>query len=111
MNKNELIFCIAQQCDFTQKIAADTLETTLQTVCSALAQGDSVAIKGFGTFSVATRTARVGRNPKTGEEMQVPAKRIVKFTAGKPLKTAMNPLRGNYFPNGILRADLMEREQ
>ncbi len=90
MNKTELVASIASESGLTKADAARALEATVSTITKALKGGDPVAIIGFGTFKVADRAARTGRNPQTGAEMQIPAARVPKFSAGKGLKEAVN---------------------
>ncbi|MEM8498319.1 MAG: HU family DNA-binding protein [Pseudomonadota bacterium] len=90
MNKTELIDAIAESADLSKASAARTLEATLDAITGALQQGDSVALVGFGTFQAKDRAARTGRNPQTGEAMQIPAARVPSFKAGKALKDALN---------------------
>ena len=90
MNKTELVSAIAEESGLTKADAAKALDATVGTVTQALTEGDSVAIIGFGTFKVGERAARTGRNPQTGAEMNIPAAKVPKFTAGKALKDAVN---------------------
>jgi len=90
MNKTELVAAIASESGLTKADAARALEATVSTITKTMSSGDSVAIIGFGTFKVGDRAARVGRNPQTGAEMQIPAARVPKFSAGKGLKDAVN---------------------
>jgi len=90
MNKNDLI---AQVSDSTGVSRSDTtrlIEATLDAITSALKTGDEVRLVGFGTFAVSQRAATTGRNPRTGEEIQIPAVKQPKFKAGKQLKDAVN---------------------
>ncbi|WP_289115994.1 HU family DNA-binding protein [uncultured Psychrobacter sp.] len=90
MNKQDLINVIAEETQITQTKAKEVLECTLSTIGVALMDGDDVRLIGFGTFKTSERKARTGRNPKTGEELQIPAKTAVTFSAGKTLKDAVN---------------------
>jgi len=90
MNKSELINAIAEEAGLTKADAGKALDATVSAITNAMASGDSVAIIGFGTFKVGERSARTGRNPQTGAEMQIPAAKVPKFTAGKALKEAVN---------------------
>lgn len=90
MNKTELIDAIAESADLSKASAARTLEATLDAITGALQQGDSVALVGFGTFQAKDRAARTGRNPQTGEAMEIPAAKVPSFKAGKALKDALN---------------------
>ncbi len=90
MNKSELVSAIAEEAGLTKADAAKALDATVASITKAMSTGDSVAIIGFGTFKVGERSARTGRNPQTGAEMQIPAAKVPKFTAGKALKEAVN---------------------
>ncbi|MDA3808660.1 MAG: HU family DNA-binding protein [Thiomicrorhabdus sp.] len=90
MNKFELVSSIAETAGLTKADAAKALDATVASITGAMTKGDSVAIIGFGTFKVGDRAARTGRNPQTGAEMQIPAARVPKFTAGKALKDSVN---------------------
>ena len=90
MNKSELIDAIAASAQLTKADAARALDGFTNAVTNALAAGDSVALVGFGTFSVKERAARKGRNPKTGEAIKIAASKTVKFSAGKSFKDALN---------------------
>ena len=86
MNKSELIDAIAQKGGLTKVDAGKALDATLEAIGEALKAGDTVTLVGFGSFSVKERAARTGRNPKTGEELQIPASKVPSFKAGKGLK-------------------------
>ena len=90
MNKGELIEAVAAAADLTKADATKAVEAFLDTVTRTLKTGDQVAIVGFGSFSVKSRAARLGRNPKTGATIQIPASRVPGFKAGKALKDAVN---------------------
>ena len=90
MNKTEMIEHIAQQADLSKASAGRALEAFIQGVQSALRKGDAVTLVGFGTFAVSTRPARTGRNPRTGETMEIAASFGAKLTAGSKLKAAAN---------------------
>ena len=90
MNKSELVSAIAEEAGLTKADAAKALDATVSAITGAMSKGDAVAIIGFGTFKVGDRAARTGRNPQTGAEMQIPAAKVPKFTAGKALKEAVN---------------------
>lgn len=90
MNKNELIAKVAAEADISKTDAGSVVEATLECVASALKGGDEVRLVGFGTFSVAHRAASIGRNPRTGEKINIPASKNPKFKAGKALKDAVN---------------------
>ena len=85
MNKTELVKKIAEKAEVSQAQAKSVLEATLESVKEALQGGDSVQLIGFGTFSVSERAARTGKNPRTGEKIQIAAKKIAKFKAGAGL--------------------------
>ncbi len=89
MNKSELIDMVAQNAGVTKASAGEVVEATLDVIADALSGGDSVALVGFGTFSVRERGARTGRNPRTGESIAIAASRIPAFKAGKALKDAV----------------------
>ena len=89
MNKTELIAAVAEKTGLTKKDAERVVNATFETVTAALAKGDKVAVAGFGNFEVKTREARVGRNPRTKETIQIPATRLPAFKASKALKDAV----------------------
>ena len=89
MNKSELIAKIAEKSGLNQKDAGKALDGLTQAVSDALANGEDVTLVGFGTFSVKERAARTGRNPQTGEEIQIAASKAPVFKAGKALKDAV----------------------
>lgn len=84
MNKSDLIDVVAKNTK-TKKEAGETLDELFNAIKNALSNGDRVQIAGFGSFSVTDRKARVGRNPKTGESINIPAKKVAKFKAAKDL--------------------------
>jgi DNA-binding protein HU-beta len=88
MNKGDLVNEVAKVLN-TKKDAQAAVECVLSSISGALGSGDSVSLIGFGTFKVAERKARQGRNPQTGQEMHIPASKVPKFTAGKALKDAV----------------------
>jgi len=90
MNKTELIDALAAKSDISKAAAAKAVDGLLEVITQALVAGDSVNIVGFGAFSVGARAARTGRNPKTGETLQIAAAKAPKFTAGAKLKAAVN---------------------
>ncbi|MCF6203050.1 MAG: HU family DNA-binding protein [Methylococcaceae bacterium] len=90
MNKSELIDAIADASELTKADAGRALDGFLTSVTGALSSGDSVALVGFGTFSVKDRAERKGRNPQTGAEITIKAAKIPSFKAGKSLKDAVN---------------------
>jgi DNA-binding protein HU-beta len=89
MTKAELIEKIAAKAKISKKAANIALNTFVDSVTVALKRGDRVALVGFGTFSVAKRKARIARNPRTGESINVPARKAPKFKAGRELKKAI----------------------
>ena len=89
MNKTELIAEVAKKCGISKKDAEKAVTTTFDTIADALSQGDKVQLVGFGGFETKKREARMGRNPKTKEEIQIPASRVPAFKAGKALKDAV----------------------
>ncbi|MFP3606768.1 HU family DNA-binding protein [Paraburkholderia sp. SIMBA_053] len=90
MNKQELVDAVAAATGQSKAAAAETIDAFIGTVTKAVTKGDAVQLVGFGSFSTGARAARVGRNPSTGAEIQVPAAKTVKFTAGKAFKDAVN---------------------
>ena len=90
MNKTQLIDVIADKADLSKAQAKAALESTLAAITESLKDGDPVQLVGFGTFSVKDRKARTGRNPKTGEELSIPASKVPSFKAGKNLKERLN---------------------
>lgn len=89
MNKSELIDVIAEQTGLTKVAAAGSLDATIAAITDTLKKGDSVTLVGFGTFEVRKRAARTGRNPKTGETIEIKAASAPAFKAGKALKDAL----------------------
>jgi DNA-binding protein HU-beta len=85
MNKAELIDAIASSASLTKVDAKKALDALIQSATASLKKGDRIALVGFGSFSVAKRNARKGRNPQTGKEINIPAKKVVKFKAGSEL--------------------------
>ncbi|NLN39487.1 MAG: HU family DNA-binding protein [Smithella sp.] len=85
MTKAELIGVMAQEADITKAAASDALDAFLGTIAKELKKTGKLGLVGFGTFSVVKRKARQGRNPQTGKAMKIPAKKVVKFKAGKAL--------------------------
>ena len=90
MNKSELIDMIAESADISKAAATRALDTVFSGITGALQKGDQVTLVGFGTFQVRDRAARTGRNPKTGEPIQIKASKNPAFKAGKALKDAVN---------------------
>lgn len=90
MNKAELIDAIASGAKLTKADAARALDATIDAISKALKKGERIGLVGFGSFSVTKRSARTGRNPQTGKEIKIPAKKVVKFKAGAELAGAVN---------------------
>lgn len=90
MNKKELVKAMAEKLEITQKAAGEQLDAILEVITEELVNGGEVKISGFGTFSVAERAAREGRNPATGETIQIAASKAPKFKAAKALKDVVN---------------------
>ena len=90
MNKGELIEAVAKAAGSTKADAARAIDATINAITGALKKGDSVTLIGFGTFKVSKRAARTGRNPQTGKELKIPARKVPSFKAGAALKSAVN---------------------
>lgn len=90
MNKTELVAAVAEQGEVSKKDAEKVLKAFVDVVTEELKKGEKVQLVGFGTFEVSERAAREGRNPQTGETMQIAASKSPKFKAGKALKDAIN---------------------
>jgi DNA-binding protein HU-beta len=88
--KNEIIDAIAERTGLSKREAGSAYESFLDAITEALRRGERVNVAGLGNFTVAERAARQGRNPKTGEAIQIPASRNVKFKPGKELKESVN---------------------
>lgn len=86
MTKNELIEKVARKASLTKRATGDVLDATFDTIRDTLIRGEKVVISGFGTFLIRSRAARRGRNPQTGQTIQLPQRRLPGFTAGKTLK-------------------------
>jgi DNA-binding protein HU-beta len=89
MNKHDLISKIAQDTGATKVSAAATVDALLESITRALKKGDAITFVGFGTFKTTQRRARVAKNPRTGDAIKIPKRRVVRFTAGKALKSAV----------------------
>ena len=89
MNKDDLATFVSEKTDLSKKVAGETIRAVFQGISSALDEGNSVSIMGFGTFKVVERAAREGRNPRTGEKIQIPQYKTVKFTPGQGLKQSV----------------------
>lgn len=90
MNKNDLVAAVAANASLSKADAGKAVEATFDSITSALKGGSEVRLVGFGTFSVTSRAASQGRNPRTGERIMIPASKQPKFKAGKALKDAVN---------------------
>jgi|TARA_B100000700_G_C14765589_1_gene724201 DNA-binding protein HU-beta len=90
VNKSELIDAIAASADIPKAAASRALDAMVESVTESLKQGDSVSLVGFGTFSVKERAARTGRNPQTGQPIEISAAKVPSFKAGKALKDSVN---------------------
>jgi len=89
MNKTELVAKIAASADVSKAQASRILDAFIETVATTLSNGDKLSLLGFGTFEPRQRAARIGRNPQTGAELQIPASTVPAFKAGKGLKDAV----------------------
>lgn len=89
MNKTELVKVVAEQSELTQKDAAKAVDALIETISETLAQEEKIQLIGFGTFEVRERAARKGRNPQTGEEIEIAASKVPAFKPGKELKEAV----------------------
>jgi len=90
MKKEELVAFVSANADITKKSAAEAVNAVLEGITSALEKGDSISLIGFGSFKVVKRAAREGRNPSTGEKMQIPDSKGIKFTPAAGLKERVN---------------------
>lgn len=90
MTKNELIRTVSDNTGMTQKVAEEAISAALDVIANELVCGSTVQILGFGAFEVKERAARTGRNPHTGETMEIPATKVVCFKAGKALRERIN---------------------
>lgn len=86
MTKNELIEKVAKKASLTKRAAADAVNQTFALISDAMTRGEKVVITGFGTFLIRSRAARRGRNPQTGQTIQIPSRKLPGFTAGKTIK-------------------------
>jgi len=89
MNKAELVSAAAEKAELSKKDTEAALNAALEAITEALAQNDKVQLVGFGSFETKTRAARTGRNPRTGEEIKIPASKLPVFKPGKALKDAI----------------------
>ena len=90
MNKTDLVNAVAKDAGLAKSEAQRAVDSVLSNIEASLQNGDKVTLVGFGTFSIATREARTGRNPRTGQPIKIRAKKIAKFAAGKALRQAVN---------------------
>ena len=90
MNKQDIVDLMAEQASISKTDAETALNTFLEAITNTLSEGGKVSIVNFGSFETSKRAARTGRNPRTGEEMTIPAAVVAKFKAGKRLKDAVN---------------------
>jgi DNA-binding protein HU-beta len=98
MNQSELIEKVAQATELNQAAAGQAVKATVNAILDALVAGEAVRVSGLGTFDVAARPAREGRNPQTGAAIQIAASKAVRFHAGKAVKDALNPPTGKAAP-------------
>jgi DNA-binding protein HU-beta len=94
MKKADLVSVVAEQAGLTKKVAAEAVNAVMEGISSALEKGDGLSLVGFGSFKVVDRAARDGRNPQTGKAIKIPARKAVKFSAGKTLKEAVQAKKG-----------------
>lgn len=90
MNKSELIEAVAHEMSMTPREASDVVSTILDSMCETLVEGDTIEIRGFGSFVIKKYDSYLGRNPKTGEKIKVPPKRLPFFKVGKELRERVN---------------------
>ncbi len=90
MNKAELISAVAEKAGLSKKDTEAAISTTVDIITEALSKGDKVQLVGFGSFEVKSRAARIGRNPRTKEQIKIPASKIPVFKAGKALKDSVS---------------------
>ena len=90
MNKNELVATVANSTGLSKSQSAEAIEAVIDTITTQLRSGSDVRLVGFGTFSISRRQATTGRNPRTGETINIAASNVPKFKAGKGLKDAVN---------------------
>jgi DNA-binding protein HU-beta len=101
MNQSELIEKVAQVTELNQAAAGQAVKAVVNAILDGLLAGDAVRVSGLGVFNVAARPARQGRNPRTGESIQIAATKAVRFHAGKAIKDALNPPTANAAPQKI----------
>jgi|SRR6516164_2102679 len=98
MNQSELVEKVAQATELNTRLAGQAVKAVVAAILDSLAAGDAVRVSGLGTFNVAARPARDGRNPRTGESIEIAAGKAVRFHVGKAVKDALNPLTPNGAP-------------
>ena len=98
MNQSELIEKVAQATELNQAVAGQAVKAAVNAILDALVAGEAVRVSGLGVFNVAARPARQGRNPRTGESIEIAAGKAVRFHAGKAVKDALNPSTPNGAP-------------
>ena len=98
MNQSELIEKLAQATELNQAVADQAVKAAVNAILDALVAGEAVRVSGLGVFNVAARPARQGRNPRTGESIEIAAGKAVRFHAGKAVKDALNPSTPNGAP-------------
>ena len=98
MNQSELIEKVAQATELNQAVAGQAVKAAVNSILDALVAGEAVRVSGLGIFNVAARPARQGRNPRTGESIEIAAGKAVRFHAGKAVKDALNPSTPNGAP-------------
>ena len=90
MNKGDLVGAVSEDAGISKGESQSAVDSVLSNIEGALKSGDKVTLVGFGTFSVSHRDARQGRNPQTGASINIPARKVARFSAGKALKDALN---------------------
>lgn len=90
MNKTELVDAIAKKANITKKDSDAFVKAFLETITETLAKGEEIQLIGFGTFTVSERAGRIGKNPKTGEKIEIAAYKVAKWKPAKPVKEAVN---------------------
>jgi len=93
MNQSELVDKVAQAATLNQAAATQAVKAVVRAILESLVAGEAVRVSGLGTFNVAVRSARDGRNPQTGQSIKIPASKAVRFHAGKAVKDALNPAK------------------
>jgi len=94
MNKTELVATVVEQAEISKQQATRAVDAVFSAISQSLVKGDEVRISGFGNFSIAERKASTGRNPQTGEKMEIKASKQAKFRPGKQLKDSVNGVSG-----------------